>query len=395
MQSVGPEPGHSDPNHAINATMTRDPLGLARQLLAFNTINPPGNERECARYLGRLLEDAGFSTRYFEFADRRTSLVASLSSTGTKPPMCFTGHLDTVPLGAARWDHDPFAGEVVGDKLYGRGASDMKGAVAAMAVMALRMATLPRRAAGLTLIFTAGEETSCQGARHLAEADGALGEAGALVVGEPTGNAPWIAHKGCVRFAITTRGVTAHAAMPERGDNAIHKAADIVTRLRGLAFGVPSHSLLGGPTLNIGTIEGGMNINSVPDRVRLGVDIRMLPGQTEEAIKDLLLLACGTGVEIERLEGAGSVETDPDHPWIREVFDVVGSIRGTRPVLAGAPYFTDASVLTPTLGNVPTVILGPGEPEQAHKTDEYCPISRLEEATEMYVRIAEGWCRPR
>ena len=375
--------------------MTREPLGLARELLAFNTINPPGNERECARYLGRLLEDAGFTTRYFEFADRRTSLVASLPATGTKPPMCFTGHLDTVPLGAARWDHDPFAGEVSGDRLYGRGASDMKGAVAAMSVMALRVAGMPRRAAGLTLILTAGEETSCQGARHLAEAGGALGAAGALVVGEPTGNAPWIAHKGCVRFAITTRGVTAHASMPERGENAIHKAADIVARLRGLDFGVPSHPLLGGPTLNIGTIEGGMNINSVPDRARLGVDIRMLPGQTEEAIKDQLFQACGADVEIERLEGAGSVETDPDDPWMREVFDLVGSIRGTRPPLAGAPYFTDASVLTPALGNVPTVILGPGEPEQAHKTDEYCHISKLEEATEMYVRIADEWCGDR
>jgi succinyl-diaminopimelate desuccinylase len=183
--------------------------------------------------------------------------------------------------------------------------------------------------------------------------------------------------------------------MPERGENAIHKAADIVARLRALDFGVPTHGLLGSPTLNIGTIEGGMNINSVPDRVRLGVDIRMLPGQTEEAIKDLLFLACGTGVEIERLEGAGSVETDPEDPWMREVFDLVGSIRGTRPPLAGAPYFTDASVLTPALGLVPTVILGPGAPEQAHKTDEYCHISRLEEATEMYVRIAEAWCGER
>jgi len=375
--------------------MTRDPVALARQLLAFNTVNPPGNEAECVRHLGRLLEGAGFATRYFDFADRRTSLVASLPAGATKPPLCFTGHLDTVPLGAATWGPDPFGGEVIGDKLYGRGSSDMKGAVAAMTVMAQRVAKLPWRAAGITLIFTAGEETSCQGARHLADTDDALGPAGALVVGDPTGNAPWIAHKGCVRFAITTRGVTAHASMPERGDNAIHKAADIVTRLRGLDFGVPSHPLLGTSTLNIGTIEGGMNINSVPDRARLGVDIRMLPGQTEESIKDQLLRACGGEVEIERLEGAGSVETDADHPWVREVFDLVESIQGARPLPTGAQYFTDASVLTPALGNVPTVILGPGEAEQAHKTDEYVHLSKLESAAEMYFRIAESWCGDR
>jgi len=369
--------------------MSRDPVALARRLLAFNTVNPPGNEAECVRHLGRLLEDAGFTTRYFDFAERRTSLVASLPPGSTKPPICFTGHLDTVPLGAAKWGHDPFGGEVIGDKLYGRGASDMKGAVAAMTVMAQRVAKLPRRAAGITLIFTAGEETSCQGARHLADTDGALGVAGALVVGEPTGNAPWIAHKGCVRFAITTRGVTAHASMPERGDNAIHKAAELVTRLRVLDFGVPSHPLLGAPTLNIGTIEGGMNINSVPDRARIGVDIRMLPGQTEESIREQLVRACGGEVEIERLEGAGSVETDPDHPWVREVIDLGGG----RP--QGAPYFTDASVLTPALGSVPTVILGPGEPEQAHKTDEYIHVSKLESAADLYFRIAKSWCGDR
>jgi succinyl-diaminopimelate desuccinylase len=375
--------------------MSRDPVALARQLIAFNTVNPPGNEAECVRYLGRLLEDAGFATRYFDFADRRTSLVATLPGGTTRPPICFTGHLDTVPLGAANWGPDPFGGEVIGDKLYGRGASDMKGAVAAMTVTAERVAQLPRRAAGITLILTAGEETSCQGARHLADTDGALGPAGALVVGEPTGNAPWIAHKGCVRFAITTRGVTAHASMPERGDNAIHKAADIVTRLRGLDFGVPSHRLLGAPTLNIGTIEGGMNVNSVPDRVRIGIDIRMLPGQSEESVRDLLFRSCDAKVEIERLEGAGSVETDPDHPWVRKVFDLVESIQGTRPLPAGAPYFTDASVLTPALGNVATVILGPGEAEQAHKTDEYIHVSKLISAAELYFRIAESWCEDR
>jgi succinyl-diaminopimelate desuccinylase len=371
--------------------MTADVVGLTRDLLAFNTINPPGNEQACARHAARLLKDAGFAIRFHEFGEGRTSLVATLPGTGSTPPICFTGHLDTVPLGTEPWAHEPFGGEVLGDRIYGRGSSDMKGAVAAMIVMAQRMAEQPCRA-GLTLILTAGEETSCEGAHHLAATDGALTKAGALVVGEPTGNAPWIAHKGCVRYAIISRGVTAHASMPERGDNAIHKVVDIVTRLRALAWGVPEHPLLGRPTLNVGTIEGGMNINSVPDRARIGVDIRLLPGQTEAGILGKLRKACGEDAEIERLTIAESVETDPGHPWVREVFDLVGSMQGTRPVPAGAPYFTDASVLTAALGNPPTVILGPGEAEQAHKTDEYCHVSKLHAAAELYYRIAESWC---
>lgn len=366
--------------------MASGSVALARELLAFNTINPPGNEAACAHHLGRLLEAAGLTVRHFEFAKGRTSLVATLSvRNSTTPPIVFTGHLDTVPLGAAPWSHDPFGGEVVGDRLYGRGASDMKGAVAAMVIMSQRLAGLPRRA-DLVLVFTAGEETSCQGAQHLAETAGALGEAGALVVGEPTGNAPVIAHKGCVRYGITLRGKTAHASMPEQGDNAIHKAAEIVTRLRHFQFGVPSHPLLGSATLNIGTIEGGMNINSVPDRARIGVDIRLLPGQTEARVRQQLLEACGESVEIERLEGAVSVETDPGHPWVREVVGLAGAPP------RGAPYFTDASVLTGALGNVPTVILGPGEAEIAHQTDEYCSVAKLERAADLYCRIAESWC---
>lgn len=368
------------------------PLDLTRRLLAFNTINPPGDEDACVRYAGSLLERAGFVTRYSAFAPRRTSLIATLSGNGSPRSLCFTGHLDTVPLGAAPWTRDPFGADVSGDLVYGRGASDMKAAVAAMLVMAERASRWPDRVADLTLILTAGEETACQGARHLAETEAALPEAGALVVGEPTGNAPWVAHKGCVRYHLTVRGTSADASMPEHGDNAIHKAAGVVAALRGLDFGLPRHALLGAPTLNIGTIEGGTNINSVPDRARIGIDVRLLPGQTEASVHSLLHSVCGAEVEIERIEGAGSVETDSSNPWIREVFELVQSVTGTYSVPRGAPYFTDASVLTPALRHPPTVILGPGEPDQAHRTDEYCHVSKLEQATELYTSIARQWC---
>src|SRR6185369_14337448 len=100
-------------------TVRIDPRSLTRELLAYNTINPPGMERACARHLGKLFEDAGFRVAYHEFADERTSLIATLGGTQSgKPPICFTGHIDTVPLGVARWTHDAFAGETDGDRLY-------------------------------------------------------------------------------------------------------------------------------------------------------------------------------------------------------------------------------------------------------------------------------------
>ena len=164
-----------------------DPRALTRELLAFNTINPPGMERACARHLGAILEGAGFRVAYHEFAESRTSLIATIGGDDARAPICFTGHIDTVPLGAARWTRDAFAGETDGDRIYGRGATDMKSGVAAFVAAAVELAPRMARGPGLSLVITAGEEIGCEGAKHLAE-EGVLGRAGAIVVAEPTGS---------------------------------------------------------------------------------------------------------------------------------------------------------------------------------------------------------------
>jgi succinyl-diaminopimelate desuccinylase len=368
-------------------------LWLSRRLLAFNTINPPGRESDCAHYLGRQLEESGFHVRYFDFDEARTSLVAQLPGETGTTPICFTGHLDTVPLGAASWTCDPFGTDEVDGRLYGRGSSDMKAAVAAIVVAACRISNAADRSAGLTIVLTAGEETCCRGAQHLATlGHEALGAAGALVVGEPTSNQPVIAHKGCIRVAITTRGRTAHASMPEEGVNAIYRAAEVIQTLRHHDFGLRPHPLLGSPTLSVGTIAGGMNINSVPDQTTLGIDIRTIPGQREDDVVSRLRERVGHDVEVDLLESASSVETDRRHPWVQDVIDIVGAQLGAVPDAGGATYFTDASVLTSAFGHPPTVIIGPGEASQAHKTDEYCEVQKIEDAVDIYTSIARRWC---
>lgn len=369
-----------------------DVVRLTQRLLSFPTINPPGAERACAEYLAGILEAAGLAVRAFEFEPSRTSVVATLPGAGARPAIAFTGHLDVVPLGAMPWSVDPFAGEIGDGRIYGRGSADMKGAVAAMVIAVQRLAALPNRAADLQLILTAGEERCCQGAQHLVRQPGALTAAGALLVGEPTGNRPLIGHKGCVRFQMNTSGVTAHASMPEQGENAIFKAAEAALSLRAFEFGVAEHPLLGRPTLNVGTISGGMNINSVPDAATIGVDIRTVAGQDEAALQERLQRAAGPAVEIVRTEGAGAVFSDPDHPWIADTLDALAAIQGERPALGAAPYFTDAGYLKPALGEPPTLILGPGDAEMAHKTDESCAVDKLEQAVEIYAAIARRWC---
>jgi succinyl-diaminopimelate desuccinylase len=367
-------------------------ISLTQKLLSFNTINPPGLERDCAEYLGQILEDGGFRVSLHEFATGRTSLIARLDGKESKPALCFTGHIDTAPLGVATWSKDPFTGKIEGDKIYGRGSSDMKAGVAAMVVAALRVAKMPKGEAGITLIITASEETGSQGAYHLATLGDKLGKVGALVVGEPTANYPIVAHKGSLWLEARTAGVTAHGSMPEQGVNAIYKAVQVIGKLQEYDFNVSPHPFLGGPTLNVGTITGGLNINSVPDRATIGVDIRTVPGQSNREVYENLQSYLGDEVELRRVVDVDSVATDPGVEWVQEVFRIMESFLKERPVARGVTYFTDASVLTPTFGSVPTVILGPGEPTMAHKTDEFCYINKIEEATEAYFEIAKNWC---
>jgi len=135
-----------------------------------------------------------------------------------------------------------------------------------------------------------------------------------------------------------------------------------------------------------------LNINSVPDRATIGIDIRTIPSQTNENIFSWLKSCLGEDVQLKRIVDVGSVATAPEHEWVQEVFDITGAYLDERPGPRGINYFTDASVLTPAYGNVPTVILGPGEAQMAHKTDEYCSISKIEQSFEIYTELMRKWC---
>lgn len=376
---------------SISAAAQRLVFELTRDLVRSNSINPPGDEAACADLVAAILERGGFRVSAHSFAPGRTSIVARLDGEADQEPLCFTGHLDTVPLGAAAWQRDALAAECDGDKLFGRGSSDMKSGVAAMVVAALELARIPRRKAGLTLVLTAGEETGCDGARYLADLPNVLPKAGALVVGEPTGNVPLIGHRGALWLRAAFPGTTAHGSMPELGDNAVLKAARAVTRIADFDFSVDPHHHLGKPSLNVGSLHGGKNVNSVPDRAVVEIDIRTVPGQSNDGITKLIARALGEGSEVSRIVDVGAVASNPQNEWISDVFDIYERSSGTRIDPKGAPFFTDASVLAPAMGNIPALIMGPGETAMAHKTDEYCYISKIELAASLYLDIARRW----
>jgi succinyl-diaminopimelate desuccinylase len=367
---------------------------LTQELVRTETINPPGDEARAADLLAARLEAAGLDvTAHALEGDRaRTSLVARWPGRGDAPALCLTGHLDTVPLGGSDWKRDPLGGEIDGDRLHGRGSSDMKGGTAAIVVAAERVAALGRGRAGLEVVLCAAEETGCEGAVALARGEGALGDAGALLVAEPTTNEPCVAHKGVVWLEALADGKTAHGSMPHLGDNAIHKVARAITGLEGFAFDVETHPLLGDPTLNIGTVSGGLNINSVPDRARAGLDVRTVPGLGADAVARQLAAVAGDDVRIETRLALDPVDTDPGDAWVQEVYAVMGPIAGVAPEPRGLAYFTDAAALVPAYGTPPAIICGPGDADQAHRTDESCSVAALEAAAEGFFEVARRWC---
>ena len=373
--------------------MPIDALALTRDLIRFPTVNPPGEEEACARHLGRLLEAAGFTCDYVMMGAGRANLIARIGG-GDALPLAFTGHIDVVPLGARPWSMDPFAAETADGRVYGRGASDMKSGVAAFVAAAIEAAPRLLRGPGLRLIVTAGEETGCTGAHHIvATARALLGQAGALVVAEPTSNRPMVGHKGALRLKVTARGVTAHASMPGEGVNAVMKAARAIARLDDFDFNVARHAVMGSPTLNVGWLHGGLNINSVPDLAEAGLDIRTIPEQRHAVIQEHLQSYLGPDVEVSLLDEAQPIWTEPGIAWMQHVFATVQSVTGLVPEIAAMPYFTDASALTPALGGIPTVVLGPGPAALAHQTDEYCEIPAIETAKEINRRLIDDWCR--
>ena len=369
-----------------------DSISLTKSLLAFDTINPPGRERDCARYAGGLLQEWGFGVDYYEFAEGRTSVVARAGGSAAKAPLCFTGHLDIVPLGTRQWTKDPFRGETAGDRLYGRGTSDMKAGIAAILLAARNTAKYLNGKPGLVLVLTAAEEGGCIGSQHLARTQ-LLGSAGAMVVGEPTANYPYAGHKGSLKFYAKFRGVSAHGSMPELGVNAIYKAARAVAKLEGFDFQTGKHPVMGAPTMNVGTIEGGQGVNMVPDEASIGVDIRTVAGMDHAALLSRLKETLGEEAEITVFSDMNAVWTEPQQEWVQRVFEISGRHLGARPEPRAQTYNTDAGNLLKVYQGAPTVVLGPGEPAQAHQTDEYCSMDRIRQSVAIYEDLIKDWCR--
>ncbi|MEO8505850.1 MAG: M20 family metallopeptidase [Acidobacteriota bacterium] len=372
------------------------------------TPSHPGIRRQEEATVAALesyLETHGIPCVTAEILPGRPNLLAEVSGSTAGRHLVLCGHTDTVPLNL----DDPgfgFSGETRDGNLYGRGACDMKGAVAAMAaaMVALR-ATGAMTGGRVTLAAVIDEEMESLGAEALVKggfrADGAI-------VGEPTGNRLALGHKGLEWLEIAFIGRAAHGGTPQAGINAIVAAAKFIDRVdRDLQplLRARVHPLLGPPTFNCGTIAGGDQPSTVAASCRLRIDRRSVPGETYESmlaeIRELLLAVeselPGLATSVSRMPGGMatfehlSSVLDERDPLAIALSAVCTEVRGGAEPATSFPAWTDAALLS-NFAAIPCAVLGPGDLAQAHSPREFVPLREVEEAALIYALVAESFC---
>ena len=368
---------------------------LLSDLVAIPSMNPMGRGREgeqyreaaLAAFVAEYLRRAAVDVELDEVSPGRPNVIARLDA-GARRTLLLEAHLDTVF--ADRMVIDPFCPEIRDGRLYGRGACDTKGALAAF-LHALRYCAEEMRKPSVNILFLAAadEEYGFTGAKR-AVARGLQADFG--IVGEPTGLHIVRAHKGVIRWRVITHGVAAHSAYPDRGKNAIYSMAHIVTRLQkhaGTLLEGRPHPLLGTPTLSVGVIEGGQTVNIVPDHCVIEVDRRTLPGETERSVLDAASNALDglSGWEFSgpHLSIPG-MEVDADHPVVQVLGRSIKEVRGGV-VIESAQYATDAGVYNGS--GIPSVVFGPGNIARAHTEEEYIELDQLQDAVRIIQRVLE------
>jgi acetylornithine deacetylase len=308
-------------------------------------------------------------------------------------------HSDTVAVEGM--SIPPFEPRVAGGRMYGRGACDDKGPMAAM-LLGLR-AVLDEEGGKLPsevyFVSTCNEERGASGASRLM-AEGFRTDA--ALVAEPTDLEIVDAHKGVARWRIRTHGAAAHSSRPERGVNAISAMARVIERINGPLAGSLAkkrHPRLGSPTVCIGTIRGGTQVNVVPARCEIEVDRRLLPDETTEQataelvreLEELKGSAARFKYSIEEIERYPPLEEDPKSPIASAVAAACAKVLG-RASFTAAPWGANSGVFKEA--GIPCVVFGPGPGRQAHTRDEFVELDQVAQAAGVYAEVIRNFGRP-
>ncbi len=367
---------------------------LLCELIALPSVNPAflpaGNphagEQRVADFLAAIAARAGLEVELQHVLPKRSNLLVRLPVRGQfQQRVLLAPHLDTI--GGAEVPGLLFSPCARKDRLFGRGACDTKGSVAAMLTALCELAESGKRPAHTEIVFAGliDEESGQAGSRALATSGF---KASLAIVGEPTRLQLVTAHKGALWLRLETRGKAAHGARPELGRNAVHAMARLVDLLEtkyARRLRQTRHPLLGHATINVGSIQGGKQPNIVPDECSILIDRRTLPGESNsKVIRELkeLFRENRMPAHISPIQTGlcGPVQTSPRQPLVQEFFRTIGQKEAV-----GVDYFSDAGILA--AAGIPSVLFGPGDIAQAHTPDEWVSLGQVERSKDMLVQF--------
>jgi len=347
-------------------------------------------ESAAAHVLADYLTSNGIDCRVDKWGASRANLIAHVKSTGPKEALLFAAHLDVVPEGDSPWRVPAFDGLEQDGRIFGRGAADMKGGIAAVAAAIVDVVNNgPALKGDIIFAATAGEETdSCGTKRFVSQNSAGLPKPAGVIIPEPTDFKIVTAHRGMLWIKITTKGKTAHGSMPHLGINAITQMGELLNYLHDYQLPHTAHPLLGKCSMSINEIHGGKTVNIIPDQCSIKIDIRTLPGQFQKDIienfktifQKLKTHNPQFKAMLSAIKAVPAMQTDNDSDFVKS-FCRVTRIKQTNAV----GFTTDGPFFTEMAG--PVVIFGPGRPEVCHKVDEYIDIADLQRAKQYYKDI--------
>lgn len=372
-------------------------LQILEDLIQIESVNPhfssdARGEGEVADYVEQRCKKAGLSVRRQQVFPGRENIIAELRVGKPSNALLFEAHMDTVSLGSMR---NPLVPTYDGDRLYARGACDTKGSLAAM-IYALEECVkhADQLSSDIILSATVDEEHAYRGLMAFLDLD--IPVKGA-VVGEPTDLEIVVAHKGCRRFSLTTHGVAAHSSVPQEGDNAIYQMVKVLDYIHDQVepqLAAQHHPLCGSPTIVVGKIEGGTQVNIVPETCTVEVDRRMIPGENaEEVLQDFendlkeYVQNKGVHLSLDELLMDWPLNTPTDASIVQSARQTASNL-GLNHELQGVSYGSDASKLQ-QLQNTPSIVFGPGSIAQAHSKEEWVSVKAVEQAATFYVELAQ------
>lgn len=368
----------------INDALT---LEIFEALMVQDTINPPGNEKRGALCLKEIFDREGIPCEVQDLGDNRANFIASFGE-GDKI-LEYSGHLDVVPC-VGDWQHTAIGTTEEGELIYGRGACDMKGGVAAMCSAAISMFRDKTPLNGqIRLTFVADEEDANLGMHAFLDSHKA---ATYTILGEPTDLHVAIAHRGVGRYYIDLLGHACHAALRSTEETAVAKAARAVMAIEELNKQLESmtHDVLPSPSIVVTMVQGYEKDNVVPGKVRLLVDFRVLPGMTEPQTRKLVQDALDAhgivGFELTKHFFMPGGEVAQAHPFVSACVEQAEKLNERKE----APQAFGASCEQCFLveAGSATVIIGPGSLDQAHTVDEFVEKAQLLRAAKLYREIA-------